>query len=74
MLKWLLVIALVAAVYFFFIKKKPLPNENRPKNRDKKKPDEADMVECEKCGTYVSLGEALLKDGKYFCSSECMKG
>lgn len=71
MLKWLLVIALVVAVYIFFIKKKPLGQANKSSG---KKQDEADMVECAECGVYVSLDEALIRDGKYFCSHECMKG
>lgn len=72
MLKWLLVIVVVAAVYFFFIKKKPLPNESSSK-RKKDAHDDADMVACTACGTYISLNEALLQNGEYFCSDECRK-
>lgn len=70
-MQWLLVIGLIALVYFFFIKKKPLNQANKHSG---KKQDEADMVECSACGVYVSLDEALIRDGKYFCSHECMKG
>ena len=73
MLKWLLVIAVVGLVYFFFIKKKPLPEEGKTPKKKKEKFDEDDMVECKKCGTYISLKEALLRDGNYFCSDECLK-
>ncbi len=72
MLKWLLVIAVVAAVYFFFIKKKPLPNETPSKGK-KENLDDADMVACTACGTYISLNEALLQNGEYFCSDDCRK-
>jgi len=72
MLKWLLVIVVVAAVYFFFIKKKPLANETQTK-RKKDNDDDADMVACSACGTYISLNEALLQNGEYFCSDECRK-
>jgi uncharacterized protein len=72
MLKWLLVIVVVAAVYFFFIKKKPLPNERSSKPK-KDEHDDADMVACKACGTYISLDEALLQNGEYFCSDECRK-
>jgi uncharacterized protein len=71
-MQWLFVIGLIALVYFFFIKKKPLSQGNRPHHKkDKNRGDE--MVACEKCGTYISLNEALIKDGQYFCSPECMK-
>lgn len=73
MLKWLLVIVVVAAVYFFFIKKKPLPNESSSSKRKKDAHDDADMVACTACGTYISLNEALLQNGEYFCSDECRK-
>lgn len=72
MLKWLLVIVVVAAVYFLFIKKKPLPNERSSKPKEDKH-DDADMVACKTCGTYTSLDEALLQNGEYFCSDECRK-
>jgi len=72
MLKWLLVIVVVAAVYFFFIKKKPLPNKTQAKHKTNND-DDADMVACSACGTYISLNEALLQNGEYFCSDECRK-
>lgn len=71
--QWILVIVLIALVYFFFIKKKPLPGESQNSKKRKEKSDEADMVECKSCGTYITLHEALLRDGEYFCSDECLK-
>ena len=71
MLKWLLVVVVVAAVWFFFIKKKPLPSEKPSKKKEK--PSDDDMVECKTCSVYVTLNEALLQDGEYFCSDECRK-
>ena len=71
--QWIVVGVLIVLVYFLFIKKKPLPGENqKPKNK-KDKLSEDDMVECKKCGTYISLNEALLKEGQYYCSDECLK-
>jgi uncharacterized protein len=29
------------------------------------------MIECSKCGTFISEKEALMKDGRYFCR-ECL--
>ena len=57
--KILLLALVVGGVYYFFIKKKPLPKETET------------MVECEKCGTFVSTKEAIIKDGKYYCSKKC---
>lgn len=69
--QWILTIVLIVVVYFFFIKKRPLSNEA---GKNQKKSDKTDeMVECEECGTYVSLDEALIRDGEYFCSNECLK-
>ena len=70
-LKLLLLVAVVTAVYLIFFK---------PKNRVVKKPsgksepkNESDeMVACVKCDTYISVDEAFIRNGEYYCSSECM--
>ncbi len=36
-----------------------------------KQPDGDTLVECSKCGTYVSIKEATLINGKYYCE-ECV--
>lgn len=68
--QWIVIGVLIALVYFIYIKKKPLAGENQKKKNDKLSED--DMVECKECGTYISLNEALLKEGQYFCSDECL--
>ncbi len=70
--QWVLVIVLIALVYFLFIKKKPLPGEDKKSNKKKDNKSD-DMVACKTCGTYISLNEALLQNGEYFCSNECLK-
>ena len=51
----------------FLFKKKRVSN-NQTQN------DEADiMIECPTCGTYVSKDEAILSNGKYYCSKECIR-
>ena len=71
-LKLLLVIAVIAVVYFMFIKKKPIQNKAEPKKKKKKEKLEAsDMIECPTCGIYSELGDSVLSNGKYYCSSEC---
>ena len=55
-----------------FIKKKPIQNKTEPKKNNKKEKLEAnDMIECPTCGIYSELGDSVLSNGKYYCSSEC---
>ncbi len=69
-LKLLLIIGVIGAVYFIFFKKKPL---KKPKHSSKKEKTQSnDMVECAACGVYCELDEAILSDAKYYCSSECV--
>lgn len=69
MLIKLLILGIVLfGLYLLFFKK------SREKDIKNKKYDEITdtMVECPKCGTYVSKDEAILSNGKYFCSKECL--
>ena len=77
MIKWLLVIGVVAAIYFLFIKKssntlKRESGDTSPKKDAKQ--DVEEMVECSRCAIYVEVDEAILSNGKYYCSKECLKG
>lgn len=67
-LKILLVLGVIAVVYYFFIRK-PVPAQRAkgPKNR------EDTLVPCETCGTFVSIDEALVSNGRYYCSEPCMQ-
>lgn len=69
-LKFLLVIAVIAIVYFMFIKKKPIKDSTVAK---KTKQDSNDMVACSSCGTYAELGETIISGNKYYCSNECVE-
>ena len=64
MLKLLLLAGILAAVYFLFFKKKSLT----PPSSDHSQ--EEAMIPCAACGTYVQVKEALMRDGKYYCSRE----
>ena len=44
---------------------------SKPKKTKTKEPDGDTLVECSKCGTYVSTKEAILINGKYYCD-ECV--
>ena len=65
-MQWLIVILLIAGIYYFVIRKPSLKNP--------KQPSEEIMLECEKCGTYISSKEAIIKEGAYYCSKECALG
>ena len=42
--------------------------------REKRKPRVESMVACEKCGLHVPESEAIVKDGKPYCSREHADG
>jgi len=63
-MKLLLLSVVGYVIYFFFFK-----NGGFSKKIDKE--DSETMVACSKCETYISVSEATIKDGKYYCSSEC---
>lgn len=67
MLKLLLLIGVLVGAYFLFFKKKKLT----PPSSDKSA--EEAMIPCAKCDTYVQVKEALMRDGKYYCSRECLE-
>jgi len=68
-IKLLLLGVVLFGVYLVFFKK------NRETDIKNKKNDEITdtMVECPTCGTYVSKEDAILSNGKYFCSQECLQ-
>jgi len=64
-----LALALVGfLIYIVFFKK------NRENNISKKdKNEEIDtMFECPSCKTYIAKDDAILSNGRYFCSQECL--
>ena len=71
-LKILLVAAVIAVVYFMFIKKKPTLTESENEQKKEKK-ESSEMVECSTCDIYCSLDDAILSNGKYYCSKECVE-
>ena len=66
-----LVIFVVAAllIYKFFGGKLP----RFGKTPHEKKLDDDTLVECAKCGTYVTVKESIIVKGKYYCSQECIE-
>jgi len=75
MIKWLLVIGVIWFVYQNFIKKdKKSFTKQTSKSQNKTQKEVNEMVECSKCGVFVDIQEAILSNGKYYCSNECLKG
>jgi len=72
-LKILLIAAVIAAVYFMFFKTKPAVKSSDKTEPKQKSPEVNDMTECATCGVYVEVKEAILSNGKYYCSRECLK-
>ncbi len=70
-LKVLLIGAVIYVVYIMFFKQKGVQN-NSKQSDTKQKPQANEMVECQNCGVYVEISEAILSNGKYYCSNECI--
>ncbi len=67
-LKIIAVVVIGFLAYVLFFKK------NREKIISKKNEQiEDEMVECPSCKTYVSQKEAILSNGKFYCSKECLE-
>jgi len=64
MFRILLLAGLIGGAYYLLTRKK-----------SKESPSQAEtMIECKKCGTFVSSKEAIKKGEDYFCSPDCIKG
>ena len=70
-MKLLLLAAVIGIVYFLFFKEKSIA-VTKPKASNAPK-DSEDTVECSKCGVFVAVSEALIKEGRYYCSIECLE-
>ena len=70
MLKWVIVIGLIWLVYTLYFKKKPLKPAHSSSNHNLH---DNDMVQCSTCKIYVEVNEAILSNGKYYCSKECLR-
>ena len=67
-LKVIAIIVIGFLAYIFLFKK------SREKDVINKKDEkiEDEMVECPSCKTYVYQKEAILSNGKFYCSKECL--
>lgn len=74
-MKLILLAAVVYGIYILFFRNGNIVDKMREKKSGtspkKEEKDVDTVVECAKCGLYVSVDEAILKDGKYYCSKTC---
>ena len=70
MIKIIVVGVVLFFIYLVFFKSQ---REKNIKNKDKYDQITDTMLECPTCGTYVSKDDAILSNGKYYCSKECLK-
>lgn len=71
MMQYVIVAALIAFVYFFYIRKQPNKVSSH-KREQKSKEDANEMIECASCGVYSELSDSILSNAKYYCSDECV--
>jgi len=65
------VLAIAVVLFLIYI---VLFKKDREKNVTKKEDEKIEdvMVECPTCGTFISKKEAVLSNGHFFCSKECL--
>ncbi len=66
-LKFLAAAVVLFLIYIVLFKK---DREKNVKKKDEKIEDI--MVECPTCSTFVSKKEAILSNGHYYCSKDCL--
>jgi uncharacterized protein len=71
--QWIVVIGLIAVVYFLFIKKRPALKQNKTDSTSKEEVQSNDMIACAECGIYCEVDDTILSNNKYYCSQECLK-
>jgi uncharacterized protein len=76
-LKLILLAVIGIMIYKFFggrLPAMPKPKKSAPRKEatkeETKKLEENTLVECVRCGTYVTIKESIIVHGKYYCD-EC---
>jgi len=71
LIKGLMLAGIFFVIYIMFFKKSPKEVQSKRRSKKKSAPKGDIMMECERCETFVSEDEAIIKDGKFYCSKEC---
>ncbi|NQY21758.1 MAG: hypothetical protein HRT40_10720 [Campylobacteraceae bacterium] len=69
--KLLAVVIILFLVYLVFFKR-DREKEIKKMNKKEDKKLEAIMEECPKCKIFVAKDDAIISNGKYYCSKECL--
>ena len=70
--KLLIFAVIIFIVYTLFFKNSRGNVQDKTKTRKRDNKNDSDtMVECAKCSVFVSEKDAIIKDGKFYCSKEC---
>ena len=69
-----MIIKVIAVIFVLFLIYILLFKKSRATAVKKKKNEKItdEMMECPSCKTYVSQKEAILSNGEFFCSKECL--
>ena len=77
MLKILLLIVIVVIIYLIFFKKKRVVgSSNKTDKNSRGDVDDSvsnDLIPCVQCGVLVPQSEAIISNGEFFCSENCMR-
>ncbi len=71
LIKALALAAVFLVIYIMFFKRSKEEVQHKRKRSKNQAPKGDVMMECEKCETFVSEDEAIIKDGKFYCSKQC---
>ncbi len=66
----LLVFAVVIFIVYTLFFKSSRGKVEQPKKKNRQNESDT-MVECVKCSVFVSEKDAIIKDGRFYCSKEC---
>lgn len=72
-IKFIALAAVLFVIYIAFFKKPAIKEANEQRKNSTQDKSSDIMLECSQCSTFVSEKEAIIKDGKFFCSNECAK-
>ncbi len=69
--KVLMLIAILFIIYLIFFRKSNKKTVTNKKRGRKPIPKGDIMIECKECATFANEDEAIIKDGKFYCSKKC---
>lgn len=71
LLKGIILAVVLYVIYIAFFKKTAIKEEKQQKSKKQNDKNSDVMIECVECSTFVSDKEAIIKDGKFYCSKQC---